>query len=173
MLKLYIHGYLNRIQSSRRLEREAQRNLELMWLLGRLTPDFKTIANFRKDNPKGILGVCRQFALLCLEPGPFAEAVVAIDGSKFKTVNNRDRDFTSAKLQRRMQEIEASIERYLVEMDSADWQEPAVAATSPCRSCSQHVRRSPQVPSSTISRLRCAFCCPISITILTSDDRSS
>jgi len=127
MLKLYIYGYLNRIQSSRRLERETQRNLELMWLLGRLTPDFKTIANFRKDNPKGIRGVCRQFVVLCRELGLFAEAVVAIDGSKFKAVNNRDRNFTSAKLQRRMQEIEASIERYLVEMDSADRQEPAVA----------------------------------------------
>ena len=127
LLKLYIYGYLNRIQSSRRLEREAQRNLELMWLLGRLTPDFKTIANFRKDNPKGIRGVCRQFVVLCRELGLFAEAVVAIDGSKFKAVNNRDRNFTSAKLQRRMQEIEASIERYLVEMDSADRQEPAVA----------------------------------------------
>lgn len=127
LLKLYIYGYLNRIQSSRRLEREAQRNLELMWLLGRLTPDFKTIANFRKDNPKGIRGVCRQFVVLCRELGLFAEAVVAIDGSKFKAVNNRDRNFTSAKLQRRMQEIESSIERYLVEMDSADRQEPAVA----------------------------------------------
>lgn len=127
LLKLYIYGYLNRIQSSRRLEREAQRNLELMWLLGRLTPDFKTIANFRKDNPKGIRGVCRQFVVLCRELGLFAEAVVAIDGSKFKAVNNRDRNFTSAKLQRRMQEIESSIERYLAEMDSADRQEPAVA----------------------------------------------
>ncbi|WP_341648207.1 IS1182 family transposase [Thauera humireducens] len=127
MLKLNIYGYLNRIQSSRRLEREAQRNLELMWLLGRLTPDFKTIANFRKDNPKGIRGVCRQFVVLCRELGLFAEAVVAIDGSKFKAVNNRDRNFTSAKLRRRRQEIEASIERYLVEMDSADRQEPAVA----------------------------------------------
>ncbi|NMG76792.1 IS1182 family transposase [Aromatoleum diolicum] len=127
LLKLYIYGYLNRIQSSRRLEREAQRNLELMWLVGRLTPDFKTIANFRKDNPKGIRGVCRQFVVLCRELGLFAEAVVAIDGSKFKAVNNRDRNFTSAKLQRRMEEIESSIERYLVEMDTADRQEPAVA----------------------------------------------
>jgi hypothetical protein len=127
LLKLYIYGYLNRIQSSRRLEREAQRNLELMWLVERLTPDFKTIANFRKDNPKGIRGVCRQFVVLCRELGLFAEAVVAIDGSKFKAVNNRDRNFTSAKLQRRMEEIESSIERYLVEMDTADRQEPAVA----------------------------------------------
>ncbi|ENO94801.1 ISPsy6, transposase [Thauera sp. 28] len=98
-----------------------------MWLLGRLTPEFKTIANFRKDNPKGIRGVCRQFVVLFRELGLFAEAVVAIDGSKFKAVNSRDRNFTSAKLQWRMQEIEASIERYLVEMDSADRQEPAVA----------------------------------------------
>lgn len=133
LLKLYIYGYLNRIQSSRRLEREAQRNLELMWLVERLTPDFKTIANFRKDNPKGIRGVCRQFVVLCRELGLFAEAVVAIDGSKFKAVNNRDRNFTSAKLQRRMEEIESSIERYLVEMDSADRQEPTVAQVKKAR----------------------------------------
>ena len=127
LLKLYIYGYLNRIQSSRRLEREAQRNVELMWLLGRLAPDFKTIADFRKNNPKGIRAVCRQFVGLCRELGLFAEAVVAIDGSKFKAVNNRDRNFTSAKLERRMQEIESSVERYLVEMDSADRREPKVA----------------------------------------------
>ncbi|ATX81706.1 Transposase [Mariprofundus ferrinatatus] len=127
LLKLYIYGYLNRIQSSRRLEREAQRNVELMWLLGRLTPDFKTIANFRKDNGKGIRGVCRQFVVLCRELGLFADSLAAIDGSKFKAVNNRDRNFTSAKLKRRMQEIEASIERYLTAMDSADRQEPGVA----------------------------------------------
>ncbi len=133
LLKLYIYGYLNRIQSSRRLEREAQRNLELMWLVGRLAPDVKTIANFRKDNPKGIRGVCRQFVVLCRELGLFAAAVVAIDGSKFKAVNNRDRNFTSAKLQRCMQEIESSIERYLVEMDTADRQEPAVAQAKKAR----------------------------------------
>lgn len=127
MLKLYIYGYLNRIQSSRRLEREAQRNIELMWLLGRLTPDFKTIANFRKDNGKAIRAVCRQFVVLCRELGLFADALVAIDGSKFKAVNNRDRNFTSAKLKRRMQEIEKSIDRYLTAMDSADRQEPEVA----------------------------------------------
>jgi transposase len=127
MLKLYIYGYLNRIQSSRRLEREAQRNVELMWLTGRLRPDFKTIANFRKDNAKGIRGVCRQFVVLCRELGLFADAVVAIDGSKFKAVNNRDRNFTSAKLQRRMEEIESSIDRYLADMDTADRQEPAIA----------------------------------------------
>ena len=127
LLKIYIYGYLNRIQSRRRLEREAQRNVELMWLTGRLTPDFKTIANFRKDNGKAIRGVCKQFIVLCQQLGLFSEAVVAIDGSKFKAVNNRDRNFTSAKLQRRMEEIESSINRYLVELDSADRQEPAVA----------------------------------------------
>ncbi|HBN8269565.1 MULTISPECIES: IS1182 family transposase [Pseudomonas] len=122
LLKIYIYGYLNRIQSSRRLEREAQRNIELMWLTGRLMPDFKTIANFRKDNSKAIRGVCRQFVLLCQQLGFFSENLVAIDGSKFKAVNNRDRNFTSAKLKRRMEEIEASISRYLASLDAADRQ---------------------------------------------------
>src|SRR3972149_3906864 len=127
LLKIYIYGYLNRIQSSRRLEREAQRNVELMWLTGRLTPDFKTIANFRKDNGKAICSVCRQFVVLCRQLGLLSEALVAIDGAKFKAVNNRDRNFTSAKLQRRMQEIEASINRYLAALDTADRQEAPVA----------------------------------------------
>jgi len=127
LLKIYIYGYLNRIQSSRRLEREAQRNVELMWLTGRLTPDFKTIANFRKDNGKAICSVCRQFVVLCRQLGLLSEALVAIDGAKFKAVNNRDRNFTSAKLQRRMEEIEASINRYLAALDTADRQEPSVA----------------------------------------------
>ena len=103
LLKLYIYGYLNRVQSSRRLEREAGRNVELMWLTGRLTPDFKTVAKFRKDNGKAIRGVCRQFVVLCQQLGLFSEALVAIDGSKFKSVNNRDINFTSTKLQRRME----------------------------------------------------------------------
>ncbi|CAD6880892.1 ISPsy6, transposase [Methylomonas albis] len=127
LLKIYIYGYLNRIQSSRRLEKETQRNVELMWLVGRLTPDFKTIANFRKDNGKAIQSVCRQFIVLCQQLGLFSEALVAIDGSKFKAVNNRDRNFTSAKLQRRMEEIESSINRYLTALDTADRQEPAIA----------------------------------------------
>jgi transposase len=127
LLKIYIYGYLNRIQSSRRLENEAQRNVELMWLTGRLVPDHKTIANFRKDNGKAIRGVCRQFVVLCQQLGLFSEALVAIDGSKFKAVNNRDRNYTSAKLQRRMEEIESSINRYLVGLDTADRQEPAAA----------------------------------------------
>ena len=127
LLKLYIYGYLNRIQSSRRLEKESQRNVELMWLTGRLMPDFKTIARFRKDNGKAIRNVCRQFVVLCQKLGLFSEALVAIDGSKFKAVNNRDRNFTSAKLQRRMEEIESSINRYLTDLDTADRQEPVIA----------------------------------------------
>jgi len=127
LLKLYIYGYLNRIQSSRRLEREAHRNIELMWLTGCLKPDFKTIANFRKDNGKAIRNVCRQFVVLCQQLDLFVDAVVAIDGSKFKAVNNSDRNFTNAKLKRRMEEIESNISRYLTELDSADRQEPATA----------------------------------------------
>jgi transposase len=127
MLKIYIYGYLNRVQSSRRLEREAERNIELMWLTGRLAPDFKTIARFRKDNGKAIRSVCRQFVILCQRLDLFSEALVAIDGSKFKAVNHRDRNFTSAKLERRMKDIEASIGRYLAAMDTADRHEPTVA----------------------------------------------
>lgn len=133
LLKIYIYGYLNRIQSSRRLERESQRNVELMWLTGRLMPDFKTIASFRKDNGKAIRGVCRQFVVLCQQLGLFSEALVAIDGAKFKAVNNRDRNFTSAKLQRRMEEIESSINRYLAALDTADRQEPSVAQAKTVR----------------------------------------
>ncbi len=113
VLKLYIYGYLNRVQSSRRLEREAGRNVEVMWLTGRLAPDHKTIADFRKDNGAAIRRVCSRFVCLCRQVGLFAEASVAIDGSKFKAVNNRDRNFTRAKMQRRMAQIEESIERYL------------------------------------------------------------
>jgi len=99
LLNIYIYGYLNRIQPSRRLEKETQRNVELMWLTGRLMPDFKTIARFRKDNGQAIRSVCRQFIVLCQQRGLFTEALVTIDGSKFKAVNNRDRNFTSAKLE--------------------------------------------------------------------------
>jgi transposase len=127
LLKIYVYGYLNRIQSSRRLETETQRNVELMWLTGRLTPDFKTIADFRKDNGKAIQDVCRQFVLLCREWGLFANATVAIDGSKFKAANNRDRNFTSAKMKRRLAEIDKSIHRYLSQIETADRLEPAIA----------------------------------------------
>jgi transposase len=125
MLKLFVYGYLNRVQSSRRLEREAQRNLELMWLTGRLAPDFKTIADFRKDNGAAIRRVCRQFVILCRNLNLFANAFVAIDGSKFKAVNNRDRNFTRAKMKHRLAQVEVSIERYLQQLADADHHEPA------------------------------------------------
>src|SRR6056300_436284 len=106
MLKLFVYGYLNRVQSSRRLEREAQRNVELMWLTGLLAPDFKTIADFRKDNGEAIRGVCRKFVILCRQLNLLSDTLVAIDGSKFKAVNSRDKNFTRAKMRRRLQEVE-------------------------------------------------------------------
>ncbi len=130
LLKLYIYGYLNRVQSSRRLEREAGRNVEVMWLTGRLAPDHKTIADFRKDNGPAIRKVCARFVALCRELELFADASVAIDGSKFKAVNARDKNFTRAKMQRRLEQIEESVERYLHQLDSADRQEPSLARTT-------------------------------------------
>jgi transposase len=127
LLKLYIYGYLNRVQSSRRLEREAGRNVEVMWLTGRLVPDHKTIADFRKDNGRAIRQVCARFVVLCRTMGLFTEASVAIDGSKFKAVNNRDRNFTRAKMARRRAQIEESVARYLQQLDTADRQEPSEA----------------------------------------------
>ena len=124
LLKLYIYGYLNRIQSSRRLERETQRNLELFWLTRRLTPAFKTIANFRKVNGAAIRNVCSQFVMLCRQLNLFVEASVAIDGSKFKAVNNRDKNYTINKIERRREQIEASTKRYLSAIDTAERQEP-------------------------------------------------
>ena len=129
LLKLYVYGYLNRVQSSRRLEREAGRNVEVMWLTGRLVPDHKTIADFRKDNGRAIRQVCARFVALCRTLGLLAEARVAIDGSKFKAVNNRDRNFTHAKMKRRMDQIEESVARFLHQLDSADRQEPSPALT--------------------------------------------
>ncbi len=131
LLKIYIYGYLNRIQSSRRLERETQRNLELMWLTGRLAPDFKTIADFRRDNGTGIRNACRRFVQLCRELKLFSEAIVAIDSSKFKAVNSRDRNFTPNKVDRRQQQIEESIQRYLDALETADRTQPTeVQATT-------------------------------------------
>ena len=124
MLKLYVYGYLNRVQSSRRLEVEAQRNIELMWLTGRLAPDFKTIADFRKDNPEAIRLVCREFVMLCKKLNLLSEKLVAIDGSKFKAVNSRDKNFTKAKMKRRLRDVESAIERYLAELDETDRTEP-------------------------------------------------
>jgi transposase len=126
LLKIYVYGYLNRVQSSRRLERECQRNIELVWLTGRLMPDFKTIADFRKDNGEAIRRVCREFVMLCRRLELFSEASVAIDGSKFKAVNTRDRNFTQAKMERRLAQIDESIARYLAQLDSADRQGEAV-----------------------------------------------
>src|SRR3981081_2897111 len=126
-LKLYIYGYLNRVQSSRRLEREAGRNVEGMWLTGRLAPDHKTIADFRKDNGTAIRKVCARFVALCRMMGLLTQASVAIDGSKFKAVNNRDKNFTRAKMDRRRAQIEESVARYLQQLDTADRQEPSEA----------------------------------------------
>lgn len=127
LLKLYVYGYLNRVQSSRRLEREAGRNVEVMWLLGRLVPDHKTIADFRKDSSDAIRKVCARFVELCRGMGLLATASVAIDGSKFKAVNNRDRNFTRAKVERRRAQLEESVARYLSQLDTADRQEPSEA----------------------------------------------
>ena len=127
LLKLYIYGYLNRVQSSRRLEREGGRNVEVMWLTGRLAPDHKTIADFRKDNGPAIRKVCAQFVAICRAIGLLTTASVAIDGSKFKAVNNRDKNFTRAKMERRLAQIEESVARYLSQLDTADLQEPSEA----------------------------------------------
>jgi transposase len=127
LLKLYIYGYLNRVQSSRRLEREALRNVEVMWLLGRLAPDHKTIADFRKDNGAAIKKVCAKFVELCRQMGLLTKASVAIDGSKFKAVNTRDKNFTKGKVERRRQQLEDSVARYLAQLDTADLQDPSEA----------------------------------------------
>jgi transposase len=127
MLKLYLYGYLNQVQSSRRLEREAGRNIELMWLARKLAPDFKTIADFRRDNGEAIRAVCRQFVILCRKVGLIASGTVAVDGSRFKAVNTRDKNFTPGAIQRRTEQLDASIERYLGMLDTADRQEDDVA----------------------------------------------
>ncbi len=133
LLKIYLYGYLNRIQSSRRLERESQRNIELMWLTGRLMPDFKTIADFRRDNGPAIRAACAQFVVLCRQFNLFTRAVVAIDGSKFKAVNTRDKNFTVAKVAKRIEQVEASIARYLSALDRADRQDGNVAEAKTAR----------------------------------------
>src|ERR1700738_3307064 len=125
LLKLYIYGYLNRVQSSRRLEREALRNVEVMWLPGRLIPDHKTIADFRKDSGPGIKQVCVQFIELCRLMGLLTQTRVAIDGSKFKAVNTRDKNFTRGKVERHRAQLEKSVARYLAQLDTADRQEPS------------------------------------------------
>jgi transposase len=133
LLKIYVYGYINQIASSRRLEREAQRNVEMMWLTGRLAPDFKTIADFRKDNGPAIRATCRRFIELCRRLDLFAHAVAAIDVSKFKAVNTRDKNFTKAKLKKRMEQVEASIERYMAALETADRQEGELAQAKSVR----------------------------------------
>ena len=126
LLKLYLYGYLNQIPSSRRLEREAGRNVELMWLIGRLAPDFKTIADFRRENGDALGATCRHFVMLCRQVGLLAGGVLAVDGSRFKAVNTRDRNFTPAAVRRRIEQVETSIVRYLAALDTADRQEAEV-----------------------------------------------
>ena len=133
LLKIYVYGYLNRIQSSRRLERETQRNIELMWLTGRLMPDFKTIADFRRDNGPAIRAACTQFVLLCRQLSLFTKSVVAVDGSKFKAVNTRDKNFTVAKVAKRIEQVEASVARYLAALDHADRQHDDVSEAKTIR----------------------------------------
>jgi transposase len=130
MLKIYVYGYLNRLQSSRRLERESHRNVELIWLTGRLMPDFKTIADFRKDNRKAIRRVCTEFVGVCRELELFSATLVAIDGSKFKAVNSRDKNFTRNSVKRRLQKTQANIDRYLTKLDAVDREEPEIRAVS-------------------------------------------
>ena len=127
LLKLYVYGYLNRLPSSRRLEREAGRNVELMWLTGKLAPDHKTIANFRKDHGLAIQAACSQFVVLCRQIGLFTQALAAVDGSKFKAVNTRDKNFTATKLMKRMEQVAAHIAGYLADLDTADRQEGEAA----------------------------------------------
>src|SRR5580698_6735136 len=133
LLKIYLYGYLNRIQSSRRLERETQRNIELMWLTGRLMPDFKTIADFRRDSGPAIRTACAQFVVLCRQFNLFTRTIVAIDGSKFKAVNNRDKNFTVAKVAKRIEQVEASIARYLAVLDRADREDGDLAEAKTIR----------------------------------------
>lgn len=156
LLKIYIYGYLNRVPSSRRLERECQRNVELMWLTGRLAPDFKTIADFRRDSGLAIRRVCSQFVLLCRRLNLFTQAVVAIDGSKFKAVNSRDRNFTPTKIDRRVEQIEQSIQRYLEEMETTDRTQPGEAPAKAKRLDRKIERLREQMAASALLRKRYA-----------------
>jgi len=162
LLKLYIYGYLNRVQSSRRLEREAGRNVEVMWLLGRLIADHKTVADFRKDNGPAIRRVCARFVELCREMGLLAKASVAIDGSKFKAVNNRDKNFTRAKMERRRAQLEESVARYLSQLDTADRQEPSEALVAKTTHLKEKLARSKRRWSASRSLKRRCWPHPIS-----------
>jgi transposase len=125
LLKLYIYGYLNRTRSSRELEKATHRNVEVMWLLRKLQPDFKTIANFRKDNTEALKRVCREFTLLCKKLNLFGGELVAIDGSKFSAVNHNSRSYTKQKLQGLLRQIDEKIERYFTRLESEDTTEDA------------------------------------------------
>jgi len=128
LLKLYVYGYLNRVRSSRSLERETRRNVEVMWLLNRLAPDFKTIADFRKDNTAALVGVCRAFTRFCHGQGLFGAELVAIDGSKFQAVASRKQVWTPQRLAKVEAAIEARIQEYLAALDAADVAEAAYPA---------------------------------------------
>lgn len=149
MLKLYIYGYMNRVQSSRRLEREAQRNVELMWLTERLAPDHKTISDFRRDDGAAIQKVCREFVVLCRKAKLFSDAFVAIDGSKFKAMNNRDKNFTKGKVKRRLEQIDESICRYLSEMESLDRRDDALAEDK-----TEHLSKKVEILKGEIAKLK-------------------
>lgn len=140
LLKLYLYGYLNQVRSSRRLEREAARNIELLWLLNRLCPDFKTIANFRKDNPPAIVGVCRAFTLFCREQALFGAELVAIDGSKFEAVASRKQVVTPKRIAAELTSIEERIGQYLRSLDEADVSEPAVPSSGDTHSAIETLR---------------------------------
>jgi transposase len=133
MLKLFVYGYLNRIQSARRLEREAGRNVELMWLLERLIPDFKTIADFRRDNRKGIRNTCRAFIGLCRQMNMFTDVIVAIDGSKFKAVNSKENNYTPKKLQFHIARVEKHIDEYLKQLEDSDKADEKVNDEAPIK----------------------------------------
>ena len=133
MLKLFVYGYLNRIQSSRRLEREAGRNVELMWLLGRLAPDFKTIADFRKDNGKGIKNTCQAFIDICRQLNMFTDVIVAIDGSKFKAVNSKENNYTPKKVQFHIARVEKHIDKYLKQLDDSDKEDEKAIDETPIK----------------------------------------
>jgi transposase len=128
ILKLYVYGYMNRIRSSRRLENESKRNLEVIWLLQKLTPDHKTIADFRKENKRSLKNVFKSFVKLCMKLDLYGKELAAIDGSKFKAVNSKERNFTQDKLKDRLERIEEKIEAYMKEIEDTDREEDEVAA---------------------------------------------
>src|SRR6266853_2497090 len=136
LLKIYLYSYLNQVQSSRRLEREARRNIELMWLAGKLAPDFKTIADFRRDNGDAIRATCRSFVMLCRRLGLIGGGTVAVDGSRFRAVNTRDKNYTPGAIHLRVEQVDASIARYLGMLDTADRQEDRVGSV-PCPAIQQ------------------------------------